>query len=70
MKPSLVSDHHSMTTSLLSHVPSTALALMFQKNMKKVHVFLNKADIFTKLVNANVPKPLRNVCTEFDADAL
>lgn len=33
-----------------------------------MHVFLNKADIFKKLVNANVPKPLRNVCTEFDVD--
>ena len=37
---------------------------------EKVHAFLTKADIFTKLVNANVPKHLRNLCTQFDADML
>ena len=37
---------------------------------KKVHAFLTKADIFTKLMNANVPKHLRNLCTQFDADTL
>ena len=37
---------------------------------KKVHAFLTKADIFTKLVSANVPKHLRNLCSQFDADAL
>ena len=29
MKPSLVSDHHSLTTTQLSHVPPTALTLTF-----------------------------------------
>ena len=37
---------------------------------EKVHAFLTKADIFAKLVNANVPKHLRNLCTQFDADML
>ena len=37
---------------------------------KKVHTFVTKADIFTKLVNANVPKHLRNLCTQFDAGML
>ena len=37
---------------------------------KKVHTFLTKADIFTKLVNANVPKHLKNLCTQFDANML
>ena len=34
------------------------------KYEEKVHVFLTKADIFTYLVNANVPKPLKNLCTQ------
>ena len=41
-----------------------------QKKDEKVHAFLTKADIFTKLVNVNVPKHLRNLCTQFDADML
>ena len=36
----------------------------------KVHVFLTKADIFTLLANVNVPKPLKDLCTQFDADML
>ena len=38
-----------------------------------MHVFLTKVDVFTKFVNANVPKPLRNIrnlCIWFDADTL
>ena len=39
-----------------------------------VHVILtkpsSKVDIFTKLVNANVPKPLRSLCSRFDAATL
>ena len=38
------------------------------KDEEKVHVFLTKADIFTWLVNTNVPKPLKILCTQFDAD--
>jgi len=38
--------------------------------MKKVHVFLTKVVIFTLLVNANVPKPSKNLCIQFDTDTL
>ena len=38
---------------------------------KKLCIFLIKADIITKLsVCTNIPKPLRNLCTQFDVNNL
>ena len=51
-------------------VITSKLQRKMTKYEEKLHVFLTKADIFTLLVNVNVPKPLKNLCTQFDADTL
>ena len=48
-------------------VTTSKLQRKMTKYEEKVLVFLTKAVI---LVNANVPKPLKNLCIQFDADTL
>ena len=37
---------------------------------EKLRIFLSETDIFNKAVCTNIPKPLKNFCTQFDVNTL